>query len=207
MQRKNITKRQNNGKNKPKDMIPHPPSITGYEPKHSTTLRFNAGTTFNGSITFQNLLDTLLIATSATVVQDLFYSVRIRRVRLWAISAIGTPATIEFEFNGLGASQLGNEQIVTDTSMGVEPAMVQASPSVRTLCGLWQTSSSAVAFTMKLPAGGIIDVELSLRSNPGIAVAAQNAAVAVTAGAIYFRGLDGLAFASSNLLPAIQPVA
>ena len=190
-------------RNQRREVISHPPQIDGLEVRHSTTLRFRATAAFaNAAITFQNLLDCILVATTAVAGTDLFQAVRIRRVRIWGMPAIGATASVSVEFVGLTAGIVGDQAIHTDTSMGVEPAHVDARPNVRSLASDFQLNSAALAFAITGPAGSVIDVELSYRS--GFAannVAAQNALVAATAGQLYLLGFDGLATATSNFVP------
>lgn len=176
----------------------HPPSLNNYEIGHSQTLRFITNAAISSAFTFQNLLDTLLIATSATAVYDLFHVVKLRGIKVWSIVAQGTTETVEVVFSGSTAGSQGNERIITDTSLGIEPAFVSARPDVRTLSGSWQLSSTAIAFSLVCGANSIVDVDLSYRNIPGSAVLAQNVGVAANIGAQYYRGLDGLAIAASK---------
>jgi len=183
-------------------MLSHPPQLNGIELRHSRTIRFRATAAAQTAITFQNLLDTILVATTATAGTDLFQAVRIRRVRAWAVPALGTSASISVEFSGVTAGIVGDQAIHTDTSMGIQPAHVDARPTARSLAADFQLSSSANAFLIMCPAGTVVDVELDYRSQYLFANAAcQNALVAATAGVQYLRGLDGLAIATSNFVP------
>ncbi len=187
-----------------KEIVSHPPQIDGLEVRHSVTLRFRATAANNLAVfTFQNLLDTMLVATTATTGFDLFQAVRVRRVRVWAVPVIGGSASVSVEFAGSTTGVVGDQSIHSDTSMGIQPAHVDARPSVRSLASDYQVSSASVAFNIQHPAGAVIDVELSFRGNTfGIAAtAAQNALVGATAGVVYLRGLDGLATATSNYVP------
>jgi hypothetical protein len=185
-------------------VIPHPLAINGLECRHAPTLRFRATAAFTPTaITFQNLLDTMLVATTAVAGTDLFQAVRIRAVRIWGMPAVGGAASVSVEFAGVTAGLVGDQAIRTNTSMGIEPAFVDASPNSRSLASDYQLSSSAIAFVVAGPSGSVIDVDLSFRGPTfaGAPVAAQNALVGATAGTQYLRGLDGLATATSNFVP------
>lgn len=184
--------------------ISHPPQINGSELRHSMTMRFVCTTAFAGDITFQNLLDTYLVAATVTTGFDVFQTVKIRRVRIWAVPALGAATSIWLEYRGVVAGVLGDQAWHSDTSMGVQPAHIDAKPSPKSLASDYQLSTSAVAFAMSVPVGAVIDVELSFRGQFVLAVAAQNALVGATAGAFYLRGLDGLATATSVLRPELQ---
>jgi hypothetical protein len=189
----------------PKEMISHPPSIGSYNVTHGTRLRFLANAAFAGNITYQNLLDTILWADTTTVPVDVFHTVKIRKVEAWVLPTIGSAATLEVEFSGVTAGSQGTNKIVTDTSMGIQPAHVSAAPGRESLASKWQLSSTAVAFALTCPSGSVIDVELSFKNNPGEVKAAQNVSVAATAGSLNFRGLDGAAVATTVFTPAVGP--
>lgn len=187
-------------------LIPHPRALGGTELRHSPTLRFVANAAFVGNITFQNILDTMLVATTATALSDVFQSVKIRHVEVFALPVVGGAASVSVEFSGVTAGAVGDQKIHSDTSMGIQPAHVLARPDRRALAGQYQLSSAANAITLACPAGSVIDIGLELVGQFGSNTAAQNAGVAATAGAFYLRGLDGLAVATSVLRPELQNV-
>jgi len=156
----------------------------------------------NQSITYQNLLDLLLVANSAVVGSDLFQAVRVKAVECWATPILGQVATVEVVYDGNTAGMIGDQRIHTDSSMGIEPAHIIARPAPRSLAAMFQESSANPAFFIDVPAGAVVDVLLSFKQPMlGNAVAAQNALVGATIGAVYARGLDGLAVATSKALP------
>jgi hypothetical protein len=178
--------------------ISHPPPIRDYSITHERRLRYSSGG-YDGNITFQNLLDTLLAVTSAITAADLFSSVRIKAVEVWFLPVLGNAGSVSVVFDGATAGSIGDQQIWTDTSMGIQPAHVKARPAPRSGAALFQESSAANAFYLNAPSGAVVDVHLSFRQNMlGGAVAAQNAVVGGTTGAVVTRGLDGLAAASSK---------
>jgi len=182
-----------------REMIPHPPQLPSYGITRDVRLRFQATAAALTNITFQNLLDTVLVATSATTAADLFEAVRVNSVELWAIAALGTPATVILAFDGMTVGAAGDQKTHTDTSMGVEPAHVRAQPDKLTQAGQFQTSSANVAFILDVPAGTVIDVSMTLRQPVfGTVVASQNVLVGATAGAVVYRGLDGKTTALTN---------
>jgi hypothetical protein len=180
-------------------MISHPPQIPSYGIVRDVRMRFSATAAGEANITFQNLLDTILVATAATTGVDVFEQVRVNSVEIWAIAALGTPATVILEFNGSTVGAQGDKKVHTDTSMGVEPAHVKARPDPLTQGGQFQASNANSCFLLDTPAGAIIDVSLTLRQPViGAAVASQNVLVGATAGVIYYRGLDGKTVALTN---------
>jgi hypothetical protein len=189
-------------------MIPHPPQINGYEIVHNQRLRFVTNASVALGITFQNLLDTLLLAASATAVYDIFETVRLNSVEVWAVPILGQASSVEVVFSGQTAGALGDQQIHTDTSMGIEPAHVKARPSRKSLASNFQLSAAGTAFTLLAPAGAVVDVSCTFRSSSftGFVQLAQNVAVAATIGSLNTRGLDGKAIATTAFLPAVGGV-
>jgi len=190
-------------------VISHPPEIPDLNVRHSTRLRWvvNAAVA-SASITFQNLLDTLVVGTSATTVADAFYAVKVRKVELWAEPVIGGAATVSVVFAGTGNGFVGDQRVHTDTSMGVQPAHVTAKPSPKSLASNYQVSSNQQVLSLTAPVGAVIDLELSfIQIFGGGGVAAQNASVATNVGALYQRGIDGLAAAGTKYTPAAPATA
>jgi hypothetical protein len=183
-------------------MIPHPPQLNAYEVTYNRTLRFVANTAIAQNFTFQNLLDLILLTTSATAPFDLFFAVRIKKIRAWAVPAIGTVSDIVIVFDGTAAGFVGDRKVHLDQSMGIEPAYVQCSPDPASLASKFQVSSTAVAFNLQCAGGTVIDLDLSFRSDIlGNPIAAQNASVGANVGTVAYRGLDGLAIATTKLPP------
>jgi hypothetical protein len=199
--------RQNNSKGlmmMANAIIPRPPPISNYQVQHSTRLRFSSfNNAVDKNITFQNLLDTLLMAATATAGYDLFRFVKVRAVEVWATNSLGgnddLPANVEVTFLGNTAGLVGDVSVHTDISMGVEPAHVKAIPNSKSLASDFQVSSSAVAFKLQVPPNSVIDVSLTFRGQFVAPVAAQNALVGATAGDVYLRGLDGVATSGTQL--------
>jgi hypothetical protein len=195
--KKNPSKKQN-GAIMRIERMEHPPQIQGYEIVHKKRMRFTviaaAATT---AISFQNLLDTIILATTNVLGYDVFDIVRIRSVEVWSQSAIGTPSTVTVSYS----TATGDRSIHTDTSLGIKPAYIKAVPSAKSLASFWQVSAAGVAFTVTCPAGSVVDVSLSYKTSEIAPVAANAALVAANVGDIFYRGLDGLALAGTNFPP------
>jgi len=180
-------------------IIAHPPQLPSYGITRDVRMRFQATAAGAITVTFQNLLDTVLVALTAILGVDLFESVRVNSVELWGIAALGTPTTVILVYNGTVLGAQGDQKTHTDSSMGVQPAHVKARPDPLTQAGQFQPSSANTAFRLDVPTGAIIDVSLSLRQPVlGQAVASQNVLVGATTGAVYYRGLDGKTTALTN---------
>jgi hypothetical protein len=188
-------------------IIAHPPQIPSYGITRDVRLRFAATAAAELVVTFQNLLDIILVATGATTGVDLFDAVRVNSVELWGIAAIGTPATVILSFNGETVGAQGDQKTHTDTSMGIEPAHVKARPDRLTQAGQFQVTSANAAFIIIVPAGAVVDVSLSLRQPVlGQATATQNGLVGATPGVVYYRGLDGKTTSLTNF-PVVGALA
>jgi hypothetical protein len=166
-------------------------------------LRYTVTTAFNSTITWQNLLDTVLIATSATVGYDAFAAVKIRAIEAWSLPALGSTSSVSITFGGTTAGLVGDQHLHTDTSMGLEPAHVRAKPTKQSLASDYQVSSTNVAFELNAPVGTVIDVELSFQQSFITTTSAANALVGGSPGTWYIRGLDGKAVATSSFTSAI----
>jgi hypothetical protein len=169
-------------------------------------MRFIANTAIDTEITYQNLLDIWLMTVSSTAAYDLFNKVRVRRVSVWAVPVIGNATTVELAFRGNTEGAVGPSKFKSDTSMGIEPAYVTLSPDKMSQAGQFQQSSANTAFNVICPTGSVIDVEASYQSDYGTALAAQNATVGTSIGFVANRGLDGLAKATSTMLPVTDVV-
>jgi hypothetical protein len=183
-------------------MIPRPPQLNGYEVKHNKVLRFVVSTAFAAAITFQNLLDTILFTGDAgTTAYDLFYMVRVARIKAWALPVVGGAESITIIFDGQTAGSQGDRTVHTDTSMGIEPAYFSAAPRVDTLASKFQISSGQTAFFLDVPAGAVVDVSLEFHSDClKQSVAAAVAPVGAAVGCIAFRGLDGQALSATKFI-------
>lgn len=182
-----------------------PPQLNGVQLNHSVTMRFvtNAAVA-QTAITFANLLDSVLVATSATQGYQVFQSVRVRAVEVWALPSIGQATTVQVEFGNTNAGLVGDQVIHTDTSMGIRPAHVLARPSSKSLASDFQVSGATSAFILTCPSGSVIDVQLTFHGQYSSSTSVANALVGATTGALYLRGLDGLAVATTVFPPAIS---
>jgi hypothetical protein len=180
-------------------MIPHPPPIQNYEVKHSTTLRFVTNAAVSQVITFQNILDTILMITSATTAFDLFLAIKIRRIKIWSLPVLGQSNSVTVIFEGGATGFVGDRKVHQDSSMGIEPAFLDVSPGQDSLASKFQVSTATNAFFLEAPTGSVVDLMCTFRSDvQANVVSAQNAVVGGTTGAIGYRGLDGIASATSK---------
>jgi len=205
-QQRNRSKKNTRGPRRPRqqrnvvksytrDRPDHPGEIGGYEITHNRRLRFTCtAAVVNQAISFQNLLDLILVATTTIAPFQLFDLVRIRSAQIWGQAALGTPSSVALSFD----SATGDRTLHQDTSLGIKPAYIKAVPSPKSLVSFFNVTTGGQAFLLTCPAGSIIDLDLQFRDIPGQGTAATNASVAAPVGSIFYRGLDGLAAAGTN---------
>jgi hypothetical protein len=205
--RKQRTRQPREPGNDPKDVLVHtarPPTIHPQLVYHQR-FRFQCLTAGSQTVTFADLLDLYLVATAATVVYDVFDAVRVNFVEIWSASvSFGAPLSIYLEFNGANTAGLtGNARAYSDTVMSTEPAHLLCKPGKNTASGMWNESSANAAWSMTVPVNTIIDVDCSFRNLISPPQAAQNNSAAATVGQFYYRGLDGLAVATTKFTPVV----
>lgn len=179
------------------------------------TMRFKTTTAFTGvlGVTFYNLLDTWIIAGTATAGYQLWDYVKVKRVTVRATgqflggTGLAVPTcTVEVEFPGLVAGAQGSGQVKSSTSISpMCPAIASLKPGPKALAGMWQPSSNDTAFVIRAVdnlnaalLGAIIDVELAFKNNPLVAPQTIASAIAgATAGQIYFGNMDGARVAAT----------
>jgi len=129
-------------------------------------------------------------------------------VEVWADAVAGNATTVSVQFPGAPVGGAGDQKFHTDTSMGIQPAHVRAVPTKRSGASLFQVSGNTECFKLTCPAGAVVDLELTFvqTSQVGTAVPAQNALVAASTGAPYWRGFDGLAIAATKFTPVADAV-
>jgi hypothetical protein len=206
--RKQRTRQPREPGNDPKDVLVHtarPPTIHPQLVYHQR-FRFQCLTAGSQTVTFADLLDLYLVATAATVVYDVFDAVRVNFVEIWSASvSFGAPLSIYLEFNGANTAGLtGNARAYSDTVMSTEPAHLLCKPGKNTASGMWNESSANAAWSMTVPVNTIIDVDCSFRNLISPPQAAQNNSAAATVGQFYYRGLDGLAVATTKFTPVVS---
>jgi hypothetical protein len=163
---------------------------------------------FDGFITYQNLLDTVLFAATSSSLFDVYQAVKVKAIEVWAApSQGGAPSTVFVSYVGRSNGAAGDQTVVTDTSMGVEPAHILTRPNAKSQLSQWQPSSTDVAFQLSATTGSVVDVELVFRQAYDESLPAANVGVGATPGAILVRGLDGVAASTTQLPPSIADYA
>lgn len=204
-QKKN-KKKGNGGQNQSgQQPFSHPKSIMSYGVTHRKTMRFLIGNTLTAQvITYKNLIDTICFTTAATSLYTLFRAVKINSVEMWDTSALGAASSLALLFNENDTNLSGTQKMITDISMGVIPAHLKARPERRSLSSEWHIGAgpnNTQAFTLWASASCVIDVDLSFKSGTtGTSDGAFNACVGAVVGALAYRGLDGLAVATTKFI-------
>lgn len=168
----------------------------------SFRLRYVAAATGIYSILNRNILDLIYVGTSSSAGYCLYDQFRIRAVELRYCGTTATPVFASVQFNGTTGGTQGDYKQHSGTSIGLNPLVVVAKPSKSSTASTWQGYSSSVLMSLDVPSACLIDVILDLRMDDQQAAQSVNyAVVGATVGQVYFRGLDGVASANSNLPP------
>lgn len=180
----------------------HPPPLPDIAETRTRRLRFIANAAFDGEISYANLLDSVLVAATATQGYQLYNTVRLIAVEMWHCPVASTVSTVSVIFDGQNTGLIGDLKIHSDSSMGLSPAHVRARPSPNCGAALMQATGASSAFRLTVPSGAVVDVTLEMRNEFNGTTAVGSALVGATAGAVYLRGLDGLPIATTVLVPA-----
>jgi len=198
-----------------------PPQLSSYSIMRKNKLRFSCSTAqASFKVTLQNILDCMLVATTATAGVQLWQAIRLRSVEAWAPSsganttnpAGATPNTVSVVFTGTAGGNFDTSNtIFTDTSMSVEPAHIYAPVPNYGESTMWNyAGTGSTAFTLSCPVGTVIDVVFdgcnAYAGSIAVPVATTGALVGATAGNIYLRGLDGTPIAATQLPPVAPAV-
>jgi len=177
--------------------LTHPPQfVPTLRLRHKMRFLSNGSSTTTG-ITRGNLLNLYETALTAITSSRLFAAVKLRKVSMWAIITQGSvPVTVTLEWVGLNAPSI----IKSDTSMGVVPASITATPPKDASNRWWSITGqneSEILFNLTFPTNTIVDIEFDARLFETEAVAAGDVPAGASAGKLYANYLDGL---SGNLL-------
>ncbi len=185
------------------------------------TFRWVTTSAFTGVLgcNYNNLLDSWMIAGTATTAYQLFDYIRIKKVTVRAILANQpgagvSSATVTVEFPGLTIGTGGGGKQRTCTSMGTaHPAFVSLTPDPRSAQALFQAGSNNTAFVVRAIdglggalAGAIVELECVLRNSGLVNPAAVTSAVSgAQPGLLYFGGMDGARIAATAARSAFRP--
>jgi hypothetical protein len=183
--------------------ITHPPQVQ-FQIRQTHRLRFtNTGTNPATSITYANLLETVVFAAQATVAYQMYDYVRVKEVEMWASTGASTVPCVSLglDFAGLTAGNIGAGRSFEDASVSpAYPAHIRGRPDPKSQTAQFQPNSASPAFHIRgngVSIGMVIvDVTLEFTNSPVVSPVVS-AVAGATPGTIYFRGLDGLANGST----------
>ncbi len=178
-------------RNKNGGALGHPRSLAP-DLRLTKTFRFQTTRAVSTAITAQNLLQLMVVATSGITSTRIFQSVRLIKVEVWTIAALGGTSEV-VQVTGVGD---GPTNVVSDMSMGVSPAHVVWRPRPNSLSALWLNAGVREAdnlFLLACPGTSVVDVTLEVIvkndffASPGAGPVPAGAAT----GSIYLCTLDG----------------
>lgn len=156
------------------------------------------GSSYSGSISFDDLADLMCVATGATAAFRLFDAIRLREVEIWACNAAGDASnTVEVEF--LETAIIGGPGATfSDTAMGLQNiAHVCCKPPKNSRLDLWLNNATGLSgndvnlFRLAVPKGGIVDIVLEGCFYDNDATVSVTGTVSgATIGKTYCRPLD-----------------
>lgn len=155
-----------------------------------------------------DLLNLMVMATTATTSGRLIETIRIRKIEMWAPMASDLiPVTASVEFTTSAALQIGaKRELHSDTSMGaMRCAYVAAKPSPLSAAGQWVPSDGNTWEYMLLncPDNTIIDLHVTMVLKNTEATSTGTAPTGATAGRVYYGCLTG---SSSETVPVSATV-
>jgi len=182
--------------------LTHPPE---FDPclTHTSRFRYLATTNVSQAISWQNLMDTQIIATGATTAVQMYDCVKVSKVELWS-AATGGAVTCSVQFLGKTTGKVGDQRAYTDTALAVgQCAHVLARPAKSSQASQYQSGGTDAAFYITCTSSTVVDVTLTFRNNydASAVVSTTNGVVGATAGDMYYRGLDGQAIATTKFVP------
>jgi hypothetical protein len=176
-----------------------PPSfVPTLEVAHRFRFIVPVGADGTQSITRKNLLNLVLVATSATTTVRLIQAIRLKRVSVWSNPIVGVGSSAESPLVTTSIEWLGENSpstLISDTSMGVRPARVRSRPPPSASNRWWSISGFSetdVLFVLTYPGSSVVDVEVDIRLVEQEAPTAGDTPVGATLGQVYGSCLDGI---------------
>ncbi len=205
--------------------LPLTPMPGHYNPTHTLRkafrFRYTAATGAAASfiITPAKLCSLWTIATTTTQLTQIFESVRLRRIRMWATppqNGTTTSCSINLAGGSFGFQGPNKKQSADTMGMSV-PGYISIKPDKDSYPDLWQTGDVTISttqiFTIYIDPNGvtnqtfIIDVDLELRQTTDGRTSGQNIAITGPAviGGFYYSALDNNAGATGATSSVWKP--
>lgn len=163
--------------------------------------RFSAAAATFVAVSRTTLLNLVSVAATTTLQYRVMAAIKLKRIRIWGQPpALGSASTLaQVEWLGVNSPSV----VHSDSSMGVEPCMVDTRPPPLSSCSWWSTGGGATDTLCNItcPAGAIVDVDVTIRfiDSEGATASEAGTGGASTVGVVYYNYLDG--FASKKLAP------
>jgi len=189
----NSARRRRDGSGSQGDgIMAHPPMFTPTVCSQHT-FRFTTSSAISSSITRKNLLNLLLVATSAVTTVRPIQAIRLKAVEMWVepLSLGSAGATGNIEWLGENSPSL----LLSDTSVALSPAHVRSNPPPSSSNRWWSISGSLetdVLFKVAASNDCTIDVRVELRFVDDEAPTAGDIPAGATLGQWYYNLLDGI---------------
>jgi len=173
--------------------------------EYFTTLRFrNKDTTTAVTFSGAQILNTIVNATSASLLVAAFQYFKLKRIRAWAsdipATGGGTPSSASLAFVDTTPGEEGNARTYVLNPVGNGPAAYfERKFRPDEAFGRWQSGSSAASFIVTTSDVDLtLELDVTFRNVAGLAQPAITTGTGLVTGAHYFRGLDGLAVANTK---------
>lgn len=163
--------------------------------RFSRFARYSSGGATNSpfSLTRGVLLNHLVMNSSGLLAnRRLLSGIRLKNIKMWSIPAVGgAPTTLSCEWT----STYGPSKVVSDTSMGVQPAFVNTGPPPQSLASFWSltgVNEADVIAILTYTTSTVFDIQYEAIVQNGetpVLVTASNNGVL---GQVYMTPLDGV---------------
>jgi len=140
--------------------------------------------------------------TSNTTLSSFFQSVKVNSVKIWGPSqSLNAINTVSVEWISTTGTSTSSKE-VSDTSMSTAfPAHVSSRPPRSSLASFWQLGNGPQLFTLRLSAGSIVDINLSLILQDDDTAVVTSPISTGSLTATYYLPLDHVAAGSGTLSP------
>jgi hypothetical protein len=167
--------------------------------------RFVGAITGKLSITANNVLNLLSMATTSSAAYRLYAAAKLRKVSIWAAPNGNNYSSVAVEFPNVAGSLGGPAVVVSDTQLGqAKGCVVTAVPPKNSAAGVWFGSGTDALFQLSGQSSQVVvdlDVDFSLQVDQGPVANSDTGLSTLTAGTIYANYLDG--YASGLLAPVL----
>ncbi len=172
------------------------------------TYRFSSGSAVTRDISPRNiLLASSVFCTGGTQFTALNNSFRLRNIKIWSaattVGAVSNASVLWFGANNSPPIEISDSSVSTAQSLFINTA-----PPPTSLAKFWQVDSTTKLFTIQVPAGAIIDVELDMiLADTGFINLTYTMTGSGVTSALYYAYLDVDQGASATLVPvSLTPI-